>query len=98
MKLSIIYEGGYPDPTVTWTRHINGIVSNVLNDNRASVSGQHGLNLTLVNVTLEDGVIYVLNVTNGVGSVGLEFNVTILCKCIMAYWELYVLLLSCLYF
>ena len=99
MKLLVIYEGGYPDPTVTWTRYINGIVSNVLNDSRASVSGQHGLNLTLVNVTLEDRVIYVLNVTNGVGSVRLEFNVTILCKCIMAYWGLYVLMfIICLVF
>ena len=99
MKLFVIYEGGYPAPTVTWTRHINGIVSNVLNDSRASVSGQHGLNLTLVNVTLEDEVMYVLNVRNGVGSVRLEFNVTILCKCIMAYWGLYVLLfIICLVF
>ena len=39
MKLLVIYEGGYPDPTVTWTRYINE-VSNVLNDSRASVSGQ----------------------------------------------------------
>ena len=85
MKLLVIYEGGYPDPTVTWTHHINGIVSNVLNDSRASVSGQHGLNLTLINVTLEDGAVYVLNVTNSVGSIQLEFNVTILCKCTMAY-------------
>ena len=92
MKLFVIYDGGYPAPTVTWTRHINGIVSNVLNDSRASVSGQHGLNLTLVNVTLEDGTVYVVNVTNSVGSIQLEFNVTILCKCIMAYRGLYVLL------
>ena len=81
MKLLVIYEGGYPDPIVTWTRHINCIVSNVLNDSRASVSGQHGLNLTLVNVSLEDGTVYEVNVTNSVGSIQLEFNVTILCKC-----------------
>ena len=80
MKLLVIYEGGYPAPAVTWTRHINEVVSNVLNDNRASVSGQHGLNLTLVNVTLEDGTVYVLNVTNSVGSIQLEFNVSILGK------------------
>ena len=80
MKLLVIYEGGYPDPTVTWTRHIDGVVSNVLNDSRASVSGQHGLNLTLVNVTLEDGVTYLLNVENEIDSVELEFNVSILGK------------------
>ena len=80
MKLLVIYEGGYPDPTVTWTRYINGVVSNVLKDSRASVSGRHGLNLTLVNVTLEDEVMYVLNVTNSVGSIQLEFNVSILGK------------------
>ena len=80
MKLLVIYERGYPDPTVTWTRHINGVVSNVLNDGRASVSGQHKLNLTLINVTLEDGVVYILNVTNTVGSIQLEFNVSILGK------------------
>ena len=80
MKLLVIYEGGYPDPTVTWTRHIDGVVSNVLNDSRASVSGQHGLNLTLVNVTLEDGVTYLLNVENEIDSVQLEFNVSILGK------------------
>ena len=80
MKLSVIYEGGYPNPTVTWSRHINEVVSYVLNDNRASVSGQHGLNLTLVNVTLEDGVVYVLNVENEIDSVQLEFNVSILGK------------------
>ena len=80
MKLLVIYEGGYPDPTVTWTRHINGVVSDVLKDSRASVSGLHGLNLTLVNVTLEDEVIYILNVTNSVGSIQLEFNVSILGK------------------
>ena len=80
MKLLVIYEGGYPDPTVAWTRHIDGVVSNVLNDSRASVSGQHGLNLTLVNVTLEDGVTYLLNVENEIDSVQLEFNVSILGK------------------
>ena len=80
MKLLVIYEGSYPDPTVTWTRHIDGVVSNVLNDSRASVSGQHGLNLTLVNVTLEDGVTYLLNVENEIDSVQLEFNVSILGK------------------
>ena len=80
MKLLVIYEGGYPDPTVTWTRHIDGVVSNVLNDSRASVSGQHGLNLTLVNVTLEDGVTYLLNVENEIDSVQLEFNVSVLGK------------------
>ena len=80
MKFLVIYEGGYPDPTVTWTSHINGVVSNVLNDGRASVSGQHGLNITLINVTLEDGVVYILNVTNTVGSIQLEFNVSILGK------------------
>ena len=99
MKLLVIYEGGYPDPTVTWTHYANGVVSNVLNDSRASVSGQHGLNLTLINVTLEDRGVYVLNVTNSVGSIQLEFNVTILCKCTMAYWGIYVLLvIVCLVF
>ena len=78
----VIYEGGYPDPTVTWTRNIDGVVPNVLNDSRASVSGQHGLNLTLINVTLQNGVVYVLNVTNSVGSIQLEFNVSILGKSI----------------
>ena len=80
MKLLVIYKGGYPDPTVTWTRHIDESISNVLKDSRASVSGQHGLNLTLVNVTLEDGAVYVLNVENEIDSVQLEFNVTILGK------------------
>ena len=80
MKLLVIYEGGYPDPTVTWIGHIDGVVPNVLNDSRAIVSGQHGLHLTLVNVSLQDGVVYVLNVTNSVGSIQLEFNVSILGK------------------
>ena len=80
MKLLVIYERGYPDPTVTWTHHINGVVPNVLDDSRATASGQHGLNLTLVNDTLDDGVVYVLNVTNSVGSIQLEFNVSILGK------------------
>ena len=80
MKLLFIYEGGYPDPTVTWTYYSNEEVSNVLNDSRASVSGQHGLNLTLVNVTLEDEGIYVLEVENTEGYIELEFNVTIVGK------------------
>ena len=93
MKLLVIYEGGYPDPTVTWTYYFNeevsnvlngtyyfNEVSNVLNDSRASVSGQHGLNLTLINVTLEDGGIYVLEVENTEGYVELEFNVTVVGK------------------
>ena len=98
MKLLVIYKGGYPNPTVTWTHYINQVVSNVLNDSRASVSGQHGLNLTLINVTLEDGAVYVLNVTNNVGSIQTEFNVTILCKYTMAYWGIYVLLFIVLSF
>ena len=74
----VIYEGGYPEPNVTWTRQNNGVIIDVLNDTRASVSGQLGLNLTLVNTTTKDGVIYVLTVTNSVGSIQLQFNVSIL--------------------
>ena len=80
MKLLVIYEGGYPDPTVTWTYYIDEEVSYVLNDTRASTSGQHGLNLTLVNVTLEDEVTYLLEVENTEGYLQLEFNVTIVGK------------------
>ena len=80
MKLLVIYEEGYPNPTVTWTYYNNEEVSNVLNDSRASVSGQHGLNLTLINVTLEDEAVYVLEVENTEGYVQLEFNVTIVGK------------------
>ena len=78
INLLVIYEGGYPDPDVTWTRQINGVLTDVLNDTRASVSGQHGLNLTLVNTTIDDGVVYVLTVINSVGSIQLQFNVSIL--------------------
>ena len=80
INLLVIYEGGYPDPDVTWTRQINGAIVDVLNDTRASVSGLHGLNLTLVNTTIEDGVVYIVTVTNGAGSVQLQFNVSILGK------------------
>ena len=78
INLLVIYEGGYPEPNVTWTRQNNGVIIDVLNDTRASVSGQLGLNLTLVNTTTKDGVIYVLTVTNSVGSIQLQFNVSIL--------------------
>ena len=78
INLLVIYEGGYPEPNVTWTRQNNGVIIDVLNDTRASVSGQLGLNLTLVNVTTKDGVVYVLTVTNTVGSIQLQFNVSIL--------------------
>ena len=80
INLLVIYEGGYPDPDVTWTRQINGVLTDVRNDTRASVSGLHGLNLTLVNTTMEDGVVYVLTVINSVGSIQLQFNVSILGK------------------
>ena len=78
INLLVIYEGGYPEPNVTWTRQNNGVIIDVLNDTRASVSGQLGLNLTLFNVTTKDGVVYVLTVTNSVGSIQLQFNVSIL--------------------
>ena len=78
INLLVIYEGGYPEPNVTWTRQNNGVTVDVLNDTRASVSGQLGLNLTLVNTTTEDGVVYVLTVINSVGSIQLQFNVSIL--------------------
>ena len=78
INLLVIYEGGYPEPNVTWTRQNNGVIVDVLNDTRASVSGQLGLNLTLVNTTTEDGVVYVLTVINSVGSIQLQFNVSIL--------------------
>ena len=78
INLLVIYEGGYPEPNVTWTQQNNGVIIDVLNDTRASVSGQLGLNLTLVNTTTKDGVIYVLTVTNSVGSIQLQFNVSIL--------------------
>ena len=78
INLLVIYEGGYPEPNVTWTRQNNGVTVDVLNDTRASLSGQLGLNLTLVNTTTEDGVVYVLTVINSVGSIQLQFNVSIL--------------------
>ena len=78
INLLVIYEGGYPEPNVTWTRQNNGVIIDVLNDTRASVSGQLGLNLTLFNVTTKDGVVYILTVTNSVGSIQLQFNVSIL--------------------
>ena len=78
INLLVIYEGGYPEPNVTWTRQNNGVTVDVINDTRASVSGQLGLNLTLVNTTTEDGVVYVLTVINSVGSIQLQFNVSIL--------------------
>ena len=78
INLLVIYEGGYPEPNVTWTRLNNGVIVDVLNDTRASVSGQLGLNLTLVNTTTKDGVVYVLTVINSVGSIQLQFNVSIL--------------------
>ena len=80
INLLVIYEGGYPDPDVTWTRQFNGVLTDVLNDTRASVSGLHGLNLTLVNSTMEDGVVYILTVNNSVSSIQLQFSVSILGK------------------
>ena len=45
---------------------------------RASVSGALGLNLTITNSTLEDDLMYVLTVNNTVGSVTLNFTVSII--------------------
>ena len=89
ITLLVIYEGGYPDPDVTWTRQFNGVLTDILNDTRASVSGLHGLNLTLVNSTMEDGVVYILTVNNSVSSIQLQFNVSILSKRAYLYIFIY---------
>ena len=78
IQLLVLYEGGYPTPNVTWSRFVNGELTDALAVTRASVSGALGLNLTIVNSTLEDELTYVLTVNNTVGSVALNFSVSIL--------------------
>ena len=78
IQLLVLYEGGYPTPNVTWSRIVNGELMDALAVTRASVSGALGLNLTIVNSTLEDDVMYVLTVNNTVGSVTLNFTVSVI--------------------
>ena len=81
LNLLVLFRGGYTPLDATWSRSgPNGVMKKVEQGERVTFSGQHSLNLTMTNVTLEDEGGYVVNVSNEVGSVILMYTVSVLGK------------------
>ena len=81
----VSFEGGFPDPEITWVRQLVGsarheIITN--NETGFIFSGMHLLNLTVMNVTLDDAGNYSVTALNSLGKSSLWFHVDVIGICV----------------
>ena len=83
-KIQVLFEGGFPEPNVIWTRQLtDSSQQETLNNdgNNVLFSGLYSLNLTVTNVTLADTGNYSITVLNYLGSETLLFRVDVISMC-----------------
>ena len=77
----MVLADGFPDLNVTWSRQQDGSSHSkqiVTSDMHFLFSGDHGLNLTVLDVVRSDAGKYFLDVTSADFNISLTFEVTVL--------------------
>lgn len=80
-SLLVRLEYGFLDPNVTWSRQQTGnskLEEIVADGSHYLFSGDHGLNLTVIDVAVADSGKYFLNVTSTKATASLWFQVSVL--------------------
>ena len=86
--LQVLFEGGFPEPKVIWTRQLTDSFQQetlLASSNKFLFSGLHSLNLTVTSVAPTDAGDYSITVFNYLGNLTLWFKVDVIGTCIHAF-------------